>query len=440
MYDQGTPPVQQWQLLGLSGSRDEGGYTASFKVFEDVSLQENAIVVLFGDSYYGNSHINMGGNYPNGEDIFWAGYVDRDTIQYDDEHSEVSFSAQSITALMKNQSGFVVSVESVSNPKDWYELLDMDGRRALYHYLRWHTTALQVADFQFVGDDYKIQFYDSNRESMYNAIDNFMRNTLVGQVTSDRQGKVWMEIQGMAYLNPTGTFVPIMDITDRDWMNTPSVSERLSPEVSYLEYGGIAYSGTVTGTYSAVIASAPGSSPGFRGTVESHQGQALAGQEFLNQIVGNVLANKNSQYPSVDMDLTGNYSNLDIAPQEALNLNIPAANTVRGKAINGLFLPESMSWNYVPDDFILLPQITMAQLVSGDPGETVEITVPEDIGAGYNVPSPTVPSIPAVSLPAFGSGITNLLGNVCKCSRPSDMDRWRETSLLDITKQNRVWN
>ena len=213
VYDQGTPPIQQWQLLGLSGSRDEGGYTASFKVFEDVSLQENAIVVLFGDSYYGNSHINMGGNYPNGEDIFWAGYVDRDTIQYDDEHSEVSFSAQSITALMKNQSGFVVSVESVSNPRDWYELLDMDGRRALYHYLRWHTTALQMADFQFVGDDYKIQFYDCNRESMYNAMDNFMRNTLVGQVVI-RQTREGLDggSEAMAYLKSYWQFsVPYGD-------------------------------------------------------------------------------------------------------------------------------------------------------------------------------------------------------------------------------------
>ena len=101
-------------------------------------------------------------------------------------------------------------------------------------------------------------------------------------------------------------------------MNTPSVSERLSPEVSYLEYGGIAYSGTATGTFSAVIASAPGNAPGFKGTIETIRDWLWQDNRNLNKKVGNVFANMNSHYPSVEMDLAGNYSNLDIAPQEGI--------------------------------------------------------------------------------------------------------------------------
>jgi len=168
---------------------------------------------------------------------------------------------------MKESSGFSVSVESKASPSKWYELLDMDGRRAIYHYLRWHTTALNLADFQFVGEDYKIQFFDADRESMYDAIDNYMRNTLWGKVVSDRQGKVWMEVGTEGYNNPETSFPSVMDITNRDWMNEPTIEEQLSEELSFIEMGGIAYSGVVTGTFSALLSSAPGNAPGFHGSV-----------------------------------------------------------------------------------------------------------------------------------------------------------------------------
>ncbi len=46
-----SPPVEKWELTSLGGSRDEGGYKANFKVFEDVSISENAVVVIFSDDW-----------------------------------------------------------------------------------------------------------------------------------------------------------------------------------------------------------------------------------------------------------------------------------------------------------------------------------------------------------------------------------------------------
>lgn len=407
IYDQSSPSIQKWELTDLGGSRGEGGYSASFKVFETIPLQEHAIVVLFADNYYGDSHTSLGGNYPNASDIFWVGHVDKDSIQYDYEHSEVVFTAHSMTQMMKESSGFSVSVESVASPSQWYELLDMDGRRGMYHFLRWHTTALQIADFQFVGDDYKIQFFDSNRESMYSALENYMRSTLIGQVVSDRQGKVWMEVEARAYSDPTGSFPAVMDITNRDWMNSPTVEETLSESVSYMEYGGVAYSGVVTGTFTPCISAAPGNAPGFHGEIENHQGMALLGQEQLNTVVGNLFANRNAPFPSIEMEMKGNYSNLDIAPQEGVGVHIAQGDTVRNKEINGLYIAESMRWRYTPSDFLLLPQVTFQQVVNGEAGETVVIPDPstdDDFGNGFNVPSIQIPPLPSLVTP---SGIVN---------------------------------
>lgn len=411
------PPEYRWQLTSLNGSRGEGGYTASLKVFDTIPIQEHAVVVIFKESYYGNTVSNLGGNFPNASSIFFVGYIDKDSIQYDYEHSEVSFDALSVTGLMKQSSGFSVSVESKASPAYWYELLDMDGRRALYHYLRWHTTAMMFSDFQFVGDDYKIQFFDSDRESMYDAVNNYMRDTLIGQTVSDRQGKVWMEVEAKAYTNPTGSFPPVMDITRRDWLNQPTIEERLSEDMAFLEYGGVAYSGVVTGTFAALIGSAPGTTPGFHGGMETHEGLALLGQEQLNTLVGNVFANENSPFPSVNMDMSVNATNLDIAPQETVGVHIAREDTVRNLAIDGLYIPDSMSWRYNPVHFTLLPQIDLNQLVNGDGGETIIIPVdPSDaIGGGFNVPSLQIPPLPSLVNPPQGIGCCDEVQNNAKC-------------------------
>ena len=179
------------------------------------------------------------------------------SIKYDYEKSLFTFRASSVTQMMKNTTGFSVSVESMAVSTKWYELLDLDCRRAMYHYLRWHSTVLKIADFNFTGTDYKIQFFDADRVSLYNAINSLMQGNLVGDVSADRQGRLWAEVKPKSYPNPTGTFVPVMDITNRDWMGQPSIEESYGGQVSYIEYGGAAFSGVFTGTFSPLLADAP---------------------------------------------------------------------------------------------------------------------------------------------------------------------------------------
>ena len=401
IHSPADPPVQKWQLTSLGGSRDEGGYTASFRVFEDIPISEHAVVVIYAENWYGTTRVDLGGNYQNSGNIFWTGYVDQDTIKYDYEHSEVVFNAHSITGMMKESSGFSVSVQSKASPSKWFELLDMNCEKAIYHYLRWHTTALNIADFKFEGDDYKIQFFDADRESMFDAIDNLMRSTLWGKVVSDRQGKVWMEVNAEAYQVPSASFPPVMEITSRDWMNEPVIEERLSEEVAFIEMGGIAYSGVVTGTFSALLGAAPGNTPGFHGSMEVHEGLALLGQNQLNYLVGNVLANRNSPFPSVDMEMAITALNLDIAPQEGVELNIAAGDTVRNRAIDALYIPNTFSWTYYPEDSLLLPRIDFKQIVDGEIGETIVIPPPEEQGTGFVVPPIQIPPLPPLTIPAF---------------------------------------
>ena len=396
----GTTPIVRWELNSLSGSRDEGGYTASFRVYDTVDINDNCLVMLKLSSLWGDTNTKLGGNYPSSGDVFFVGYIERGSIRYNYSDSYIEFSAISVTGMMKKTTGFSVSVESKSNPSTWYELRDMDCRRAMYHYLKWHSTVLSVTDFSFVGDDRKIQFYDVDRTSVFDAIDNLMKSALFGRVSSDRQGRIWADVDPLAYSNPTGTFTPVMNITTRDWVDEPTIDEMVYDQTSYVEVGGVAYSGAITGTFDALLSGAPGYSPSFHGAVEKLSGFALTSQTQLNQLSGNIWANRNQRFPRISMNMSQPMVNLDIAPQEVVGIHVGATDTIRNEEIDGIYIPSSMSWNYSSANKNLRTTMELIGLVSGVPGDTILIPpVVED--GDYSFPEFSFPSFPPFALPSF---------------------------------------
>ena len=95
--------------------------------------------------------------------------------------------------MMKQIEAFAIGVNSSASPTDeptinenipssWAVVKDMDCRRAIYHYLRWHSTVLMTNDFEFSGTDQNIEYFDANRESLYAAIQTLMNGTLAGDL------------------------------------------------------------------------------------------------------------------------------------------------------------------------------------------------------------------------------------------------------------------
>lgn len=393
-------PQTNWTLGNLSGSRAEGGYLLDITITEkDVSVNDGDEVVLFTNDFYGSTNTSIGGNHPNASKIFFSGYIVGSSIRYNYKAGSVSFQVASVTELMKKSEGFSISVESKASPTTWTELLDMDSRRALYHYLKWHSTALYMTDFAFVGQDQKIQYFDSDRESIFDAVDNYMRSALLGSVCADRQGKIWAEVGAWAVTNPTGSFPAVMSLQNQDWIGDVTVERNLSPTSSYLELGGVAYSGVVTGTFDALIAASPGSTPHVRGSVSRNQGMALGSQSQLNSIVGHQYANKNATFPTIKFNLNGKYSNFDIAPQEAVMVSATANETNIGVGISAPYLVEDMSWTYDPVSKTLLCTLGTKTLINGTAGQTVTIPdIPntegyggDNFGGGLNFPPFALP-------------------------------------------------
>ncbi len=409
----GSHPIVQWELMDLSGSRDQGGYVASIRIFEDVSgkkIRDGSLVVVFADDWYADTEQSIGGNAINRSNIFFVGYVVDGTIHYNYRDHYVDFDVASVTEFMKMAEGFSVSVQDSDDPANdaatnpdipsgWVALLDMTVKKALYHYMRWHSTVMNCADFQFIGTDQKIQYFDADRTSIYDAINTLMSGALVGGICADRQGKIFAERNVNVEPNSFNTG---LTITKQDWIGDPAIEEHTINEVSYLEMGGIAYNGT---TFEALMACAPGVTPAYRGKVQRIQGLALTNQAELNTLVGNVYAQMNARYPNIEFHLAGNYRNFDIAPQEKSVINISSADVgIPIQVSNKTFFVNSISWEYNAEDETLMPIIGFNEIGSGFDGDTMEIPDVPPVagdGGGFVIPPITIPPFEIPPFPTF---------------------------------------
>lgn len=387
-------PIQEWGLVDLSGDRDTGGWRARLFIRQNISqLVDNALVVIFTEDVYGGVPGSLGGNHYGASNILFCGWVQGGSITYNYQDSVVEFEAVSPTEVMKDTESFSVSVESVSIPANWFEVADMNVEKAIYHYLRWHSTVLTLADVEFRGQDQLIQYFDADRESLYDAVNTLMDGALWGSVVSDRQGKLWSEVNFGATINATGSVTQMgMSLGSSDWRQTITIEERGESEVSWVEFGGVQWAGPGNDPI-AIIGSSPGDAPGSRGRSERRHGFAVSSQAYMRQLVGNVRAWENARFPHVEVQLAGNYRNFDIAPQERILVSVNPGETQRG--IHWDFKPfgvQGMMWEYDPGAKAAYPTLDLHEITAGPSGSAIVVPVNTD---DFDDP------IPPIQIPPF---------------------------------------
>lgn len=388
-------PILKWELTDFSGDRSGGGYSVGFRVFEDLgSIEPNALITLYAEDVYGTDTVSLGGNAPNSSGIVFVGYIIGDTIKFNYKDSYVDFKCGSVTDVMKQAEGFSVSCESKANPTTWFELQEMTVQKALYHYLRWHSTILNTTDFQYTGDERLVQYFDADRGSLYDAVNSFVDTGLLGETVADRQGKIWSEITPPGHENPFADFPMNFNIQKQDWMEEPIITERRTYDSSVIEMGGIKYNGVATNGFNAYLSTAPSLTPYYRGKVESpREGLILNSQTQLNQLSGNYIAARNAEYEDITINFNGNYRNVDIAPIEKFSFDIDSMDTLDGSLLGWSFYPASMNWQYNSTKGSFYPQTTFHPIVTGTAGQTLLIpAVPPEVG--YSYPSINLPPIP----------------------------------------------
>lgn len=395
-------PLLNWEFSEFSGSRESIGYSCRIKVREIIpesKIRDGSLVVIFGEDWYGATKQSISKNAKGRENIKFVGYINAGTIQYNYADGWVEFEVISSTKFMEICEGFSCSVESKTNPTTWYELINMDVRRAVYHYLAWQSSVLLCCDVEFKNFvDRYIQYFDADRTSLYDAINSVISGARGGRAVSDSLGKIWIEQEPDVLSSSLPT---ALTINKKDWIDEPIIDERHHQQTSFIELGGIAYN-PATNASNALLSNAPGVAPAYRGKPDRKQGWALLDQAELNTMIGDKFAYMNSRYPNIDLSLRGNYNNLDIAPQEKVLLNIAQNDTPRNITFsNKEFAIRGVDWSWDAKAKRLYPKVSLAEITNGYDGVTIIIPAvpPEEGGDGgtYKKPPIQVPPIPTVT-------------------------------------------
>ena len=393
-------PILDWSLEELSGSFEEG-WVARIAIGEGADrIKDGYLIKIFADDYFGGQRRSFGG-YAGQEHIVFVGYVDMAETQRQWGTNKTIFTIKGLTHYLKNKELYSVSLETSQDASDWTQLNNMTLNKIIFHYLRWHTTVLDVADWTpFLTEhaDYRDQFEDIPRGEILSGVSQ-VANRVFGRFTSDRRGRFYSETD--LNMLPTGTRpASIGEILETDWIGTEILQEKIDKPLSEILLGGVSFDPTnLTG--SAFLSRAPGLHPGigYTGKGEVQDGLMLPtsdGQDAINELSGLYFAKTNNRF-TVNNQLVNNVP-IDVVPQAFYDFTMPSGTVFRGLNISSRIIPRRIILEYKGNK--LTENIEWEFESSGPPGETYIIpTEPPDIGwvpTPGDVPTPSPDPAPGI--------------------------------------------
>lgn len=386
----------QWGLNSLEGNRSSGSWQAQIWVRHDVSdVVDGAMIILHTTDFYGTTKQSIGGNAQGRNSTLFAGYIYGESIVYDATDNIVTFTVFGLGAYINTLETMSARLENKATATTWNEMTSLTIDRALFSYIRWQTNIMEVADVTYSNNTSPVQFIDFARGPILASLKNLVASAIKGLVSSDRQGALYIE-EDVQTIDVVSRNIPTtMELSRQFWMNEPEIQHRKRRVQSFLELGGIFYSGA-TGTFAAMLSGAPGITPSYFGSASRESGLIIGstGQTWLNNFTGNVYALHNNFFPEVSFEMAGNLRVFDIAPQEFTQVTLSAEDTFSEVVwAPKRLIPLRVGYTYNPETFSLLPVVTYEAESDGPPGQTILIpkSPPWD--------PPELPQIPVQPIP-----------------------------------------
>lgn len=372
-------PISDWEFESLEGEW-RGGYNLKIKVRNRVDeFKDGDMLILFAENYYQGVEQSFGHPNLDREHIVFIGYINDMETYYDAFDSEVHITVRGISNYMTNKEMFSIAMYDSSAPQDWTEITDLTVNKAINHYLRWHSTLLEMSDFTHIitGEgDYRENIIEIGKGEIFPTLDGLINQRVLGGFSSDSQSSCFAEAD--YNLIVTGSrFSSVMAFENRDWVGEPHLQERFDTPVSDVLLGGEAYNPpTVTGT--AFLSRAPGLMQTYTGKSEAVSGVTLTSQTHINSLAGLLFAKENNRYPELELALSFNMANIETTPQEFYDFDLTG--TYRALDWHPRLIPRKISKTF--EDFVLKTTITFEPETHGPPGTTViiPVEVPDDGG------------------------------------------------------------
>lgn len=393
-----TMPVTQFKLDACSGDAGAGGWSFRVTLYDEADIatvRERAMVILFAEDFYGDEAVSLGPVAGRENVIAW-GWIATESITRNPEQSSVSFEVQGPHWWLDRISGFPVGFLDVrTTPTRWTEFLDLTVDKALFHLLRYRTTALRCIDTSLTGDTRLGAAVEAPFGSLWRQIAQMSEGYILANPRCDRYGMLYVEIDAQYVPVGSRAFPTTQTLAKVDLRAGLTIDRSILPQVGILELSGVFYTGTGAVPFASL---ANGHTPKRFGSAETVERLIIDSQTQCNELAGLVIGQRNNLYPRMPFPLAANNRFSDITPRQYVYWEMAAADSPRGVAVAQRFLPRRISLSRDPENGMILVD------VEGE-GETVDdlsVTKPippansgEAGGGDPPEPSPDPGDIPA---------------------------------------------
>lgn len=393
VHDATDLPYTDFELLDLSGSYDDGGFSARIRLFTDAAdvdtFEEGALAILHCVDYYDGEQQTIEMETGTGN-ILFIGRITNENITINEELATVEFDLEGFqergkktdeavnlsgvavdasgqgTAFFSMSKGhvsqnyFPYGVELAKNtPTAWTQMPSLTVKRALFDLLHWYSTATQIMDVFIEDDDRLAAELSAAGETLWEKINELAYLSIFASPGVDPYGRLFIEIESQLVPEADRDAVEIMEITRADWTGRIDIAR----------------------------------TPTQRGSPEIVDRLLLASQAQSNQLAGLYYGWKHNELGPIRIDFAAILRGFTLFPRQIAYIEIAAEDNVRGIARNINIIPREIVYQHNAEAGVLLPSIsfeaeTFEDLsIKGDvPGsESDDISIP---------PLPPLPPLP----------------------------------------------
>lgn len=339
VYDKDHLPEPIFDLGNPSVDYETGGWSFDFSMTAaDVAdVPDRALVILFREDYYGNTNQSIGA-LAGCENIECVGKIAEESITVDPQQSFVTFRVQGYHYWFQKIMGYPSGLEQVTGtPASWVEMQSLTVDKALFHFLRWRTTATVIMDCYLTNDTRLASELSSPAENLWSQIQEFSFTTIFANPGVDRFGRLFIRIDPQCVPEDDRDFPVSMTIQEGDWEPPLQIDRMTVDENGLIDFSGVSVDASNTGT--AIFSLSPGHVMKHYGTIETIDRLLLQNQELSNEEAGLLLAWRDNEFPGIEMPLTQNNPVLDCFPPQYVAWTLSTGDNARGISIDGNLIP-----------------------------------------------------------------------------------------------------
>lgn len=404
--DANLPP--RVKVSNISGDVNSGGWQFEMELYRNADVAdvyEGALVILFSEDYYGATQSDIC-VVPGSEKIEAVGWITSpESMQINPERGAVHFTVQGPQWWMSKIASYPDGVRfKISAPSDWTEFQTLTIDKGVWHFLHWRTTATRILDFFPSGDARYSPEVSSLAENLWAQLQEMTALQILARPGFNALGQLFIQVHPNLIPTASRTYPTVMDIQKSDWIDSLDFDRVTMNEIAQINMSGIAIdSGNNALSYFAL---APGHTYDHYGTPDVLDKLLLSGQEQVTTLAGLYFSWRNSQFPSIPINIKANVRLIDIFPNQKCTTTIAAGDNVRGIAYSGGLIPVSIAVNFDDETGRVTREVEFEAQTSESLSVREEIPGSGDLSVLPDLSYPPLPPF-SVSLPGTG-GITPL--------------------------------